>query len=492
MTIGRTAISLVLAVSLVACGGDGSSGSAPVAGGTTPTPTPSPTPTLTACSLSAQQDFANSVLNEWYLFPDLLAAANPANFNSVQSFLDARVAPARAQGRDQGFTFATSISEENALINSGSSAGFGIRLAFDTAANRVFVVEAYEGANGLAGGLDRGSEITAIGTSSANLQSASSLMATGGTQAVINALGPSNAGVARVLRFVQPDGATIERSITKTDFALDPVSDRYGALILNDGGRRVGYLNLRTFIISDAAAQLRQAYGQFAAQGVTDLIIDFRYNGGGLVSVAETMGDLMGAGRTGQVFSRTVLRPSKASENETRTFRTEANAVAPTRIAFITTEASASASELVANAMIPYIGNNLVLVGANTSGKPVGQFGFDLAACDLRVRAVTFQTVNANNQGEYFNGLAGVFPNTCRAGDDITRPLGDPREASIAVALDFLAGRSCTPISGTAAGDIASGASDAQRARAGLDLPLRRMLQPAQPNAAQFEIPGLF
>ncbi len=212
----------------------------------------------------------------------------------------------------------------------------------------------------------------------------------------------------------------------------------------------------------------------------------------GLVSVAETMGDLMGAGRTGQVFSRTVLRPSKASENTTRTFRAEPNAVAPTRIAFITTEASASASELVINAMLPYIGNNIALIGTDTSGKPVGQFAFDQAECDLRVRAVTFQTVNANGQGDYFFGLGPFVPNTCRAGDDITRPFGDPQEASTAVALDFLAGRSCTAFGATASADGGSGANAGQRARAGLDLPERAMLQPREPNRAQFDIPGLF
>jgi carboxyl-terminal processing protease len=493
MRVGRTALSLVLAFQLAACGGGGGGGSGPATsggGGGTPTPTP----TTAACSLRAQQDFADQVLNDWYLFPDLLAPANPANFNSVQSFLDARVRPAFNAGRDQGFTFATSIAEETALINSGSSAGFGIRLSFDNAAGRVFVVEAYEGANGLAAGLDRGSEITAIGTSSANLQSVSSLMASGGAQAVVNALGPSTAGTARVLRFVQPGGATIERSITKTDFSLDPISDRYGVTILNDGARRVGYLNFRTFIVADAAAQLRAAFGQFAAQGVTELVIDLRYNGGGLVSVAETFGDLMGQGRTGQVFSRTVFRASRASENSTRTFRNEGNAIAPTRIAFITTNASASASELVINAMLPYLGNNVALIGADTSGKPVGQFGFDLAACDLRVRAVTFQTLNANNQGDYFFGLGPFVPNTCRAGDDITRPFGDPQEASTAVALDFLAGRSCTPFGSTAAASAGAsdGANAGQAARAGLNLPTRQMLQPAQPNRAQQDIPGLY
>ena len=214
------------------------------------------------------------------------------------------------------------------------------------------------------------------------------------------------------------------------------------------------------------------------------MIIDLRYNGGGLVDVADIFGDLLGSGRTGQVWSRTVLRASKSSENTTRAFRNEANAIAPTRIAVITTDASASASELVTNSLIPYLGTNMALVGGNTFGKPVGQFGFDLAACDLRVRAVTFQTVNAAGQGEYFSGLASVVPNTCRAGDDITRPLGDPGEASIRTALDFLAGRSCTPIAGDAKGDIAQ--------RAILDLPERQPLMPERPRAGQFEIPGLF
>ena len=111
---------------LAACGG----GDSPSGGGGTPTPPPSGGGTDT-CSLSARQDWVRGVLNEWYLFPDLLASADPASFNNLDDYLDARVAPARAQSRDRFFTFATSIAEENALINSGSSAGFGIRLGFE-------------------------------------------------------------------------------------------------------------------------------------------------------------------------------------------------------------------------------------------------------------------------------------------------------------------------------------------------------------------------
>lgn len=477
MGIGRSALTATLAFSLAACGGGGSSSPPPTGGGATPTPSPSPT----ACSLTNRQQWVKSVLDEWYLFPELLSAnVNGAAYSDLQSYIDALVAPARAQSKDRYFTYITSIAEENALINSGSSAGFGIRLGYDTSANRVFVLEAYENAPGLGAGIDRGTELLAIGTNSSNLQSVSTLMATGGPQAVIDALGPSDPGVTRVIRFRTASGVTIEASIAKADYSLDPVSDRYGVRIIDDGGKKVGYLNLRTFIVSSADPDLRAAFQQFKDQGVTELIIDFRYNGGGLVSIGNLMGDLMGAGRAGQVWSKTILRSSKSSENETKLFASQSQAIAPTKVAFIGRGGTASASELVINSMLPYLGNNVALIGTNTYGKPVGQFGFDRDQCDDRLRAVTFKTVNANDQGDYFTGLASVMPNTCRANDDIFVPLGDPREASIATALDFLAGRSCTAISeaGLRTTQAVSGE--------------RQLMQPERPTAAQHQIPGLF
>ncbi|AOL22711.1 Peptidase family S41 [Erythrobacter litoralis] len=489
MKIGRTALTATLALALAACGGGGSN-PPPTSGG--PSPTPTPTPTTAACTAAEEIDYANAVLNEWYLFPDLLDdTVDPAAFNDVQDFLDARVAPARAQDIDRGFTFATSIEEENELINSGSSAGFGVRLAYDTANNRVLALEAFENGNGFAAGIDRGTELLAIGTTTTNLQLVSNLMASGGPQAVINALGPSDPGVTRVLRFRTADGTVIEQSVAKSEFSLDPISDRYGVQIIQDGAKKVGYLNLRTFIVRDASAQLEDAFDLFRGEGVTELIIDFRYNGGGLVDVADTLGDLLGRGRVGDVWSRTVLRPSKSADNETEFFDFEDEAIQPTKIAFIGRGGTASASELVINSMVPYLGNNVALVGTNTFGKPVGQFGFDLERCDLRVRAVTFKTVNADDEGDYFSGLASTVPNTCAAPDDIFEPLGDPAEDSVAAALDFLAGRSCNPIAAQSDKGIAGASAESQRAMVPLG-DTRRMLQPRRPNPAQFEIPGLF
>ncbi|AKM06272.1 S41 family peptidase [Pelagerythrobacter marensis] len=485
---GRTALSIVLASSLVACGGGGGRNDSGSGGPTSGNPTPTPTSGTSECSLSARQDFVRAVLDEWYLFPDLIATGvNKADHTDLQSYIDALVAPARAQLKDRYFTYITSIAEEKAYYNSGSNAGFGIRLGYDTGSNRVFVIEGFEEGPGVPQGLDRGVELLAVGTSASTLQNISDLMVSGGPQAVVNALGPSDPGVQRVFRIREAGGTERQITVTKTEHALDPVSDRYGARILNDGGKKVGYINLRTFI-GPAEADLREAFANFQAQGVTEVIVDFRYNGGGLVEIAELMGDLMGRGHVGQVFSRTTLRPSKSSENETRLFGAQNQAIAPTKIAFIGTGGTASASELVTNAFTPYLGTDMALVGTNTYGKPVGQYGFDRRNCDDRLRAVTFKTDNADGQGEYFTGLASVVPVTCRATDDILTPLGDPGEASIAQALAFLRGGAgvCSAISGRDATAAQSGAT-------GRSITAQReVLQPDRPTPAQRETPGLF
>lgn len=482
MGMGRTTLSMVLAASLAACGGGGSSAPPPTSGGgATPTPTPTPSNSTAGCSLAARQNFVFQQLDEFYLFPDLIdRTVNKANFSDVQSYIDALVAPARAQSKDKGFTFITSIEEENAFFNSGSSAGFGIRLGYDTSANRVFVLEAFENAPGFPAGFDRGVEILAIGTNAGNLQTTASLLANGGPSNFSAALGSSDPGVTRAFRIRERDGTERVITVTKADFALDPISDRNGTRIIDDNGKRVGYVNLRTFI-DTADDDLRGAFAQLRAQGVTEVIVDFRYNGGGLVRIAELYGDLLGADKVGQVFSRTLFRDSLSNNNDTEFFQTQPQAIGATKIAFIGTRSTASASELVANAFIPYLGNNTALVGGNTSGKPVGQIARDKPECDDRLRVVAFKTVNANNQGEYFTGLASVFPQTCRAQDDIFNDFGSPAEDSIATALDFLAGRACTPIAGT------QGTQGTRSVRQ-----VREILQPERPTAAQREVPGLY
>jgi hypothetical protein len=471
------------ALMLASCGGGGDSslgGGGPV----TVTPTPSPTPTPT-CALASRQSFAKAVIDEWYLFPgDVATGVNPASYSNVQSYIDALVAPARALNKDRFFTYITSIAEENAFFSSGSSAGFGIRLVYDATNQRLLIAEAYESAPAFAAGIDRGTAIVAIGTTSANLRTIADIVASEGTAGITNALGPNDPGVTRVLRITDSAG-TRDVMVAKADYALDPVSDRYGAKIINEGGRNYGYLNLRTFI-SSADNQLRAAFADFRAQGVTDIVIDFRYNGGGLVSTANLMGDLMGTGRSGQIFSQTMFRASKSAENDEHRFDPGSQSIAPTRIAFIGTGSTASASELVINSMLPYLGADMTLVGSNTFGKPVGQIGLDRAECDDRMRVVAFATGNSAGQSDYYDGLAPKIANSCAAADDLGFPLGDPREVSVRTAIDFLAGNACpTRIAEASVG--AAARSSGARISAEPE-----MLVPDRPSAAQRELPGLF
>lgn len=500
MHLGRTMISTLLAVSLAACGGGGGGGGGggTAGGGSSGGDTGGG---ADACSLSERQDWVLGQLDEWYLFPTLLdKSVNQNAHNTVQSYIDALVAPARAESKDRFFTYITSIQEENELINSGSNAGFGVRLAVDAAANRLFVLESFENAPALAAGIDRGTEILAI-----NGQSVADIMASGGTQALNEALGPSEPGVSRTLRVRTVSGVERTESITKTEFSLDPVSDRYGVRVFTDNGEKIGYVNLRTFIVASANSDLRAAFGRFKSQGINKVILDFRYNGGGLIAVADVLGDLLAADKVGKVYSRTTFRASQAENNETRLFAAEEQAISATKIAVIGRGGTASASELVTNAFIPYLGVNIALIGTDTFGKPVGQIALDRSACDDRLRAVAFRTENANGQGDYYTGLASVMQATCRADDEIFAPLGDSSEASISVALDYLAGRSCTPIAESATDSSARAPSatvpsgrtsfarsrglelgllEASRADGGPDAPL--------PSAAQLEIPGLF
>lgn len=488
----RFSASVALIAILSGCGG-GSGGSGGGGTSASPPPTTPPPPATAGCTLRERQDWVLAQMNEWYLFPESLATnVNPASFNNIDDYVDALVAPARALNKDRYFTYVTSIAAEDAFYQSGASAGFGFRLSYDLGARRVFVAESFEGTPALAAGIDRGTEIIAVGTSTGNLRTVDSIIASEGAVGVSDALGPSTVGTTRLLRVRALDGTSRDVSIAKTEFSITPVSSRYGARILDDGGKKVGYVNMRTFI-DTADPALRSAFATFRAQGVTEVIVDLRYNGGGLVSIAETFNDLLLNKPASNVMGYITLRPSKASQNETVFFAPQPQGISSMKIAFIGTPSSASASELVMNASLPYLGANAALIGGNTYGKPVGQIAINRTQCDDRLRVVAFRTENSARQGDYYTGLASKFQSTCRATDDLTRPLGDPQESSIRVALDFLAGRACTPIAEGGGNGISGSGIGPQGAQTAFPMTTDAdALRPSAPTPAQREVPGLF
>ena len=110
---------------------------------------------------------------------------------------------------------------------------------------------------------------------------------------------------------------------------------------------------------------------------------------------------------------------------------------------------------MIINSLRPYI--PVTVIGDTTYGKPVGQFTFNF--CDKVLVPVTFSLKNANNEGDFFDGIAA----DCTASDDITHQLGDPAEASYAEALTFIRTGACSARAESAARTLRFGRVAAPR-----------------------------
>ena len=469
MNIQRLAC-LVIVASLTACGGGGGGDGG---GGFTPA----------ACSVGAEKSFVRDATNEWYLFPELLPAqVNTSQFADAQQLLDYMTATARAQGKDRHFSYVTTKEADSSFLQEGQFIGFGFRIRVD--GDRVYFMEAFENSPASEAGLGRGDELREINSGSGWVP-VPNLLATDPT--LSNAFGPAEVGVQRGFRFRKLGTNTvIEQTLTKRVVTIQPIPDdgvQVLALALpGNTSIDVGYVNLRSYI-STAETPLRGAFRQFADRGIQNVVLDLRYNGGGLISVANLMGDLMGALRQPtDVYNNIRFRPSKSSADETRYFRPiSGTSVDAVNIAFITTGASASASELTVNAMKPWA--NVAIVGTDTYGKPVGQSAFDLSSqCDIRLRLVTLRSTNADEEGDYYNGLASTLPGRfCSAADDLTRAMSDPAEGSTAEALYWLGNGACS--------SAIAGVPTAQKP--GIEVQSRYPV-PDRPTPAQVNLPGLY
>jgi C-terminal processing protease CtpA/Prc len=441
---------------IAACGGGGGSGA-------------------TACSADREKRFVFDATHEWYLFRELLPAGiSPSQYATASELLDALTAAARAEGKDRFFSYVTTRQADDAVLQEGEFVGFGFRSLIED--GRLWLTDVYEGSPAADGGLTRGTEITHVDSGGGFVPMATLLEQDPGLD---EAFGPATEGVELTLRFVPPGGAATESVLTKAVVTIPPMpADGAQVLALPSNPTvPVGYLSLRGFI-STAETPLRDAYAAFRAQGIEYFIVDFRYNGGGLVSISELIGDLNGRDRAaGDVFLQTLFNPAKSGQDSIRRFQAQPQSVAPVRIAFITTGLTASASEIVINSMKPWA--EVAIVGEDTLGKPVGQAGFDPRGCDLRLRLIAFQFANADGEGEYYDGLAATLPFACRADDDLALRPGDPAEASTAEALAWLGTGACT--------QVLPPESRLVKAKAGLRAPMAR-----RPTAAQVYLPGLY
>jgi carboxyl-terminal processing protease len=332
---------------------------------------------------------------------------------------------------DRGFSYITTTSSDEQFFNDGEYPGFGFYLS-DLVLGELFITEVISGSPADLAGFERGYRIDAIGGLSVDL--------TTPIEEIYFALGPPEVGVTRSFSVTDLSGDSQAVNLTTEIVVIDalPLTDVFAV-----NGDMVGYMIFHVFN-TPAEAELRQAFGDFKSQGVSRLIVDLRYNGGGRVDVAATFNSLLGGPlRLGMVQFALEYNQRYSDLDFDVPFEDEANSINLDQIVFITTQASASASELLINSLSPYV--DVRTVGDRTFGKPVGQGGFDFCEESMLLRAVSFRTVNSNGDGDYFNGLA---PD-CLADDDRGYFLGDPMEASLAAALTLIETDAC-PVTVTA------------------------------------------
>lgn len=209
--------------------------------------------------------------------------------------------------------------------------------------------------------------------------------------------------------------------LIQVELSINPV---HKVSTLDVEGNPVGYLHYTGFT-NEFDSSLNAAFAQFQSAGVTDLILDLRYNGGGSVETANDLCSMITGQFQGEEFITLLYNEDRNAENTaTRRFNSNLgsgddgegiNSIGLTRVYVITTGRSASASELILSGLDPYI--EIIQVGTNTVGKFEGSFllydapagAFSRAQANPSHRYVmlplTFKSANANGLTDYFNGF---------------------------------------------------------------------------------------
>ena len=386
------------------------------------------------CSILGENTFVRDTLEDQYLWYRQLKPVDPASALSPEAYLDA----VRYKPLDAGFSYISDQSSDTSFFSDSQYVGLGV--VTQLVGQSLRVSDVYEASPAAVSGLVRGYEILSV-----NGQAVGQLIQSG---SVGSAFGPADVGFLVEVTYRDETGALHAARMTKAVVTIPTVS---AVKVFDLGAEKAGYLLFRSFV-APADAALDQAFARLRSEGVSRLVLDLRYNGGGLVSVAQHLASLVGAPRlAGKVMVQFIHNDKHPDLDTVWRFENEPQGLGLSSIVVIATRETASASEVVINALRPFM--TVTVVGDRTQGKPVGEDGFDF--CDKVLHPVVFAEENALDDGSYFEGL----PADCPARDDLDHALGDPAEASLAEALRFVAKGAC-------GGAAAASDANAPRARA--------------------------
>ena len=414
-------------LALAGCGGGGSTADEGVVGSA-------------ECSVDAQKTWLSGYMEEWYFWNRITPRPAPAANQSVADYFNALL----YTGTDPAFpadrwSGSRSTESYNRFFGDGQTLGYGVSVAgleILDSPNEPLRVRYVEPASPAAtAGVRRGDQVLTLnGRPAAEVAAANDFAA----------LTADAAGQTLVLRLRNVAGAERSVALTSAIFALTPLPQ--DQIVTSPNGQRLGYVVVKD-MLSQVNAPLDAAFARLRTAGAQAVVLDLRYNGGGLVSVSGTVASyLAGTRGQGQVYASLLYNDRRAgTNNNVFRFSAQSQAIQALRVYVLTGERTCSASEQLINGLRG-VGVDVVTIGDATCGKP---FGFLPAArCGTTYSAVNFESVNARGEGRYFDGFAA----TCRVAEDFRQPLGSSTEPLLAAALTHADTGVC-PAAAAAAGE---------------------------------------
>lgn len=382
------------------------------------------------CSTADEKIWLREYMDDWYFWYKVSPSPDPSGYLSVDSYFDAL----RYQGTLPEFPKADDwsylVSQEafDRTFGDGRTLGYGLMVAGLEVAGHpdqpLYARYIEPGSPAALAGLQRGDQIVAVnGKTSAQ-------MITNNDYADLS---PADTGNMVTIDIHNADGDS-RVQLTAAIYNLDPVPN--SRVLTTPDGRKMGYVQVKD-MIDQALSPFDTAFGQFKAAGVQDVILDLRYNGGGLISVADKIASFPnGPATNGNVFASLLYNDKRSGHNESFHFQNYANATGLSRVYVLTGPRTCSASEQVINGLRPYV--TVVTIGDTTCGKPVG-FLPQADGCGAVVNAVNFESVNSLNQGRYFDG----FDASCPVAEDFSEPQGSETDPLIIATEDHADGFGC-------------------------------------------------
>ena len=352
----------------------------------------------------------------------------------------------------------------------GTDFGFALSQAFTSATTyKIYIRYVNPGSPAYNNGLRRGDWLEKIGT--LTLPATTNGQTPNLTQSQVNFINSAlNSTSPLTLIGKKADGSAFNKTLTRSTYSSRAT---FKDTVITSSGTKIGYLALARFSDIDnfslTGAPLKNAFSRFQTNGVTNLVIDLRYNGGGYVETARLLANLIagkfkaGATMFSEHFNSTLQnRQATILKNQplpnssgikanyfdnydysvsknTYPFNNQSESLnSVTKIVFLVSSSTASASELVINVLKPHISNLKIISSedengnANTYGKPVGFFPIKIDKYDVYFSM--FETKNSLGQGSYYNGLT---PDAV-SNDDVTRDFGDPEEDQFASAIRYI------------------------------------------------------